>query len=135
MWVARIIFMALLLSPVGLTAWLVHDRVEVMRSAELQPATITRCQVKRKNFGNSNTASFAPVATTRDGLEVEGGFAPSRKKWCQYFVGDEVEVFIDPADESKNRIYSFLQFYLAPLGGLTLIVILLIAFVWQKMRR
>lgn len=132
MWVAKVILFGLFLSPVGLTAWLVYDRVDVMLSAERQPATIARCQVIRKNFGSSSKASFAPVAKTRDGLEVEGGFAPSRKKWCGYFIGDDVEVFIHPTDKSKNRIHSFLQFYLAPLGGLSLIMVVLLAYIRKK---
>ncbi|GAA0477911.1 hypothetical protein GCM10009096_19770 [Parasphingorhabdus litoris] len=131
-WIGRAIMLAIFLAPVGFTAWLVYDRVDVMLSAELQPAQITRCQVHRNDHGNSSKASFAPVAKTADGSEVEGGFTPSRKSWCEYFIGDDVSVFIHPADESKNRIHSFLQFYLAPLGGLLLSILLLGAFIRKK---
>ncbi len=131
-WVGKAIMLAIFLSPVGFTVWLVYDRVDVMLSAELQPAQITQCQVHRNDYGNSSKASFAPVATTVGGMKVEGGFTPSRKSWCEYFIGDEVQVFIHPVDESKNRIHSFLQFYLAPLGGLLFSIVLLGAFMRKK---
>ncbi len=131
-WIGKAIMLAIFLAPVGFTTWLVYDRVDVMLSAELQPAQITRCQVYRNNHGNSSKASFAPVAKTASGVEVEGGFTPSRKSWCEYFIGDDVAVFIHAADESKNRIHSFLQFYLAPLGGLLLSILLLGAFIRKK---
>ncbi len=131
-WVSKAIILAIFLAPVGFTAWLVYDRIDVMLSAELQSAKITRCQVHRNNHGNSSKASFAPVAKTATGVEVEGGFTPSRKSWCEYFIGDDVAVFIHPVDETKNRIHSFMQFYLAPIGGLLLSMLLLGTFMRKK---
>ncbi len=117
------IFIVLLLSPIGVSCWLVYDRATVLLTTSTEQAVIQECHYKRRKTGSGYSGSWGPVAVTSDGIRIKGSFTWKRKGWCESGIGKEVPVFLHDTDTSKNRINTFFQFWFYPLFFTTVCLI------------
>ena len=118
------IFAVLLLAPIGYTAWLVYDVASVLTTTQLEEAQIQECHYKRvRKSSSSYSGSWGPVAVTKSGLRINGDFTWKKKSWCESNIGDNVNVFVNENDPSKNRINTFFQFWFMPTAFLLVCLI------------
>ena len=111
-----IIFLALL-------SWFAYERLTVITNSDMQSATVLDCKDEwttyRPSTGSSTstttrtTVISAPLAITEDG-QMAYGNVKVPEKTCQRMIGTTLSVFVHKDDASKNRINSFLQFWLFP---------------------
>ena len=118
------LFAIILLAPIVLAVWNTYELVSVLTSTVVEPAVISFCSYQsgrnrsstgfRKGSGRGPT--WVPIAVTQLGIKVEGklGWGVT-KQWCEKSMGHHVAVLIHPTDPTKNRIYTFFQFWFTPL--------------------
>ncbi len=100
--------------------WFTHDRVNLLEDAELQQATIIKCDYKYFSSSASTTrtgirrTSYTPIAITEQGEKVLGTLWWSSRNFCERRLNKQVSVFIHPTNPEKNRINSFFQLWLYP---------------------
>ncbi len=104
------------LSPVVLFVYEASFVFDALSHSTSEQARITKCHYKwQKRSSSSGSGSWAPVAVTDNEKEVIGHFRFRKKKWCEYFIGSEVEVFLSHDSSKKSQINTFLQLWFLPL--------------------
>jgi Leucine-rich repeat (LRR) protein len=114
--VTRIILITLL----GLLSWFAYERLTVIQDSESRPATVLDCKDEWSTYSHSGSSTTrhkvvisAPLAITEDG-QMAYGNVKVPEDVCKRMVGTAISVYIHKDDPSKNRINSFMQFWLFP---------------------
>jgi hypothetical protein len=115
--VTRIILLVL----VALLSWFAYERLTVIQNSDSASATVLDCKDEwttyRPSTGSSTTTRrtviSAPLAITEDG-QMAYGNVKVPEDVCKRMVGTAISVYIHKDDPSKNRINSFMQFWLFP---------------------
>lgn len=128
------LFVLIFFAPIPVAGWLIYDRATVLLETEAAEAEIVECYSYRTSGSNARL-SFGPVAVTANKVRVKGYFRWSRRSWCEAGIGDKVTVLLHPQDESKNRVYTFLQFWFLPLLFFIIGFVIYPAAYWAKLRK
>ncbi|TRY33140.1 DUF3592 domain-containing protein [Aliiglaciecola sp. M165] len=104
-----------LLFPVPASIYFTYNALVAALTFERESAQITDCYSYRQKSSNRASTSFGPVAVSPSGTKAKGGFRWQKKAWCEYSIGDQVEILIDPKDRKNVLINSFMQLWFYPL--------------------
>jgi Leucine-rich repeat (LRR) protein len=114
--VTRIILLVL----VALLSWFAYERLTVIQNSESLPATVLDCKDEWTTYRPSSSSTTtrrtvisAPLAITEDG-QMAYGSVKVPEDVCKRMVGTAISVYVHKDDPSKNRINSFLQFWIFP---------------------
>lgn len=99
--------------------------------SDLTEAIVTECtygnfESRTRNRYRGYRSYYMPVALTRDGDRAVGKTHFPRRAWCERMIGTSVPMFVHSDDAKKNRIGSFMQFWLLPFVGTAFVIIILL---------
>lgn len=103
-----------LLFPIPASVYFTYNALNAVLTFDRESAQITACYSHRQKSSNRVSISFGPVAVSPSGTKAKGGFRWQKKAWCEYSLGDQVEILIDPNDDQKVLINSFMQLWFYP---------------------
>ncbi len=111
------IFKIIMLSILALAIWYIYDRTDFVMNANIEPAVIVGCDSKitTQSRGSSKhkVTVYTPIAISENKNKAIGSLWGD-KELCQNIVGKNTFIFVHKTDPSKNRINSFLHFWLMP---------------------
>ena len=114
------------------TAYVFHDRINLLTSAQSLDASIVSCDKqsrKRRGYrtsprrsgvtfkkSNRSARKYAPVAVSAEGYKVTGKIFIAGKKNCERRLGQQVKILVDADNPDNARINSFMQFWIYPVA-------------------
>jgi len=123
--IIALIVLAIMAVPTVITTF----RVQTFLTTTHELGIVTDCRSFRSARLQSKYRArtyHAPVAVAESGATAIGTKRLSKRSWCENMIGQKTSVYVHPTDSSKNRIGSYLQFWLIPslfVFGLCLIFI------------
>ncbi len=126
---SKVIIGLIVLAIIAIPAITTTFRIQTLLTTSHETAIVADCRSFRTGRNKSKYRGHtyhAPVAVTESGAKAIGIKRLSKRQWCENMIGQQTSVFVHPTDPAKNRIGSYLQFWLMPslfLFGLCLIVI------------
>ena len=114
---SKIIIVLIALTIMTVPAVITVFRVQTVLATTYEPAIVTDCRSFRSGRSQSKYRSrtyHAPVAVAESGAIAIGTKRLSERSWCENMIGQQTSVYVHPTDPRKNRIGSYLQFWLMP---------------------
>ena len=115
------------------TLWFLHDRIDLLQHAELESASIIKCDYKWGTRVSSSTSqrrkttSYAPIAISEQGNKVRGTLWWASRDICERSLHKQVSVLVHNTEPDKSRINSFFQFWMFPILFVYLTAVVIIS--------